>query len=135
MVAKKYKFKTKKFFKRKTIKKNSFLYPYLHILKIKENILINRTKIFILNKLISQLIQFYGKLKLNNFSFNVYTNKPVSARMGKGKGIIAGYNLCLKKGSTIISIESSQKNLFNKIVYKKLSNLIPCFIYSMICKI
>jgi len=135
MVLKNYKFKTKKFFKQKTINKNSFLYPYLYIFKIKENFLIDRNKIVILNEFISKIIKKFGQIKINSIFLTGYTKKNIGIRMGKGKADISGYNYSVKKGFSLIEIESSNKNLFNKINFKKISILIPCFIYIVVCSI
>lgn len=49
------------------------------------------------------------KIKINMFPYHSYTTKPVSARMGKGKGRIAGWFFPCKKGRVMFEISYNRK--------------------------
>lgn len=53
------------------------------------------------------------KIKINMFPYHSYTTKPISARMGKGKGRIAGWFFPCKKGRIIFEISFNRKKRTN----------------------
>jgi large subunit ribosomal protein L16 len=131
----KIKFKTKKILKIKGINKNSFINPYSFILKVTENVTITRNQILTLNQILEKIIKKRGKINFDHISFNPYTKKSVGTRMGKGKGPLFGWLCCLKRGSTLIEIESFDKTLFEKKTRKKLISMLSCSIYKITCQI
>lgn len=55
-----------------------------------------------------------GKIKINVFPYLSQTKKPVSARMGKGKGRISGWVSPVKKGRIIFEISLSKYTSYKK---------------------
>ena len=63
-------------------------------------------------------------IKINMFPYHSYTQKPISARMGKGKGRVYGWVFPCKKGRVIYEMRFSKLVFFQKERYKKIfSNL------------
>jgi ribosomal protein L16/L10AE len=131
----KIRFKTKKNLKKKNINKNSFINPYSFVLKITENVTVRRDQILMLNQILGKIIKKRGKISFNHISFNPYTKKSIGIRMGKGKGTLFGWLCCLKRGSTLVEIESFNKSLLNEKIHKKLASVLPCSIYKIACQV
>lgn len=53
------------------------------------------------------------KIKINMFPYHSYTRKPVSARMGKGKGRVTGWFFPCKIGRIIFEISYNRKKQRN----------------------
>jgi large subunit ribosomal protein L16 len=131
----KIKLKTKKNLKKKSINKNSFINPYSFVLKVTENVTFNRNQVLMLNQVLGVIVKKRGKINFDHVSFNPYTKKSIGTRMGKGKGTLFGWLCCLKRGSTLVKIESFNKSLFNEKMRKKLTSVLPCSIYKISCQI
>jgi ribosomal protein L16/L10AE len=129
----KQKFKTSKLFKQKTLAKNTFLSPYSLVIGLKESVCINRNQVLILNQFLSKLTRKRCNILFKNIFFIPFTKKSIGTRMGKGKGAFFGWCFTLKKGSILVEMEFTQKNLFNKKFKKKLKAILPCQIYQTKC--
>jgi len=131
----KIKLKTKKNLKTKGINKNSFMNPYSFVLKVTENVTIDRSQVLMLNQILVKIVKKRGKINFDHIIFNPYTKKSIGTRMGKGKGALFGWLCCLKRGSTLVEMESFDKGLFNEKTRKKLISMLPCSVYKISCQI
>lgn len=131
----KIKLKTQKIFKQKNINKNNFIKPHSFIVKVNENVTINRDQLLLLNQIITKIIKKRGVINFDNILLNPFTKKSVGIRMGKGKGAIYGWCCCLKRGSTLLEINSFKNNLLNNKMQKKIACILPCSVYKINCHI
>lgn len=69
-------------------------------------------------RLIRKIFKKDGIVKINVFPFCQITKKPVSARMGKGKGKISGWFNPVKKGKVLFEVMQSKNNSQNKLRFK-----------------
>lgn len=71
---------------------------------IEKDIFLNYTHLFTLYKLLKKKFKKKKVFKINVSCVLPYTKKPVSARMGKGKGAWRGFNVFLRKGTVLLEI-------------------------------
>lgn len=131
----KIKSKMQRSFIKKNIAQGGFINPCSFILKVTENVVIKRPQILMLNQLVTKTIKKRGKINFDNVSFIPYTKKSIGIRMGKGKGGTAGWSCCLKRGTTLIKVESSYNRLLNRKLLKKFSAIMPCSTLKITCNI
>lgn len=59
-------------------------------------------------------------IKINMFPYHSFTQKPISARMGKGKGRVYGWIFPCKKGRMIYEMRFSKLVVFQRERYKRI---------------
>ena len=123
----KHRIKSKKLFKGKRFKKNSFISPNTVLLKVEENTMLTRDQLLKLNQLINKTIKRRGKVKFPNATLLPRTEKSVGVRMGKGKGSVADWIVSLKRGSVLFEIEGLRSELTASFL-KELHYRLPCSI-------
>lgn len=93
-------------------------------LVVEQDVFLDYNHLFTLYRLLKKKFK-----KKNNFKINVscvlpFTKKPVSARMGKGKGAWRGFNVFLRKGTILLEINNTDfLNLF--IILKECMQKLP----------
>ena len=91
---------------------------------VEKDIFLNYTHLFTLYRLLKKKLKKKGVFKLNFSCILPYTKKPVSARMGKGKGAWRGFNVFLRKGTILLEI--SEVNIFKlRIILKEGMQKLP----------
>jgi large subunit ribosomal protein L16 len=123
----KYRTKCKKLLKPKGLKKNSFISPNLILLKVEENIVLNREQLLRLNQMINKTIKRRGKIRFPTATLVPRTEKSVGVRMGKGKGSVSEWVVSLKRGAVLFEIEGLRTDL-NSAFVKELHYRLPCSI-------
>ena len=71
---------------------------------VEEDIFLDYTHLFTLFRLLKKNFKRKKVFKINFSCILPYTKKPVSARMGKGKGAWRGFNVFLRKGTILLEI-------------------------------
>ena len=93
-------------------------------LVVEKDIFLYYTHLFTLYRLLKKKYKKKKVFKINVSCILPYTKKPVSARMGKGKGAWKGFNVFARKGTIIL--ELGNVDLINVIlVFKACSKRLP----------
>lgn len=82
----------------------SFLGFATYGIVVEADTFLDYTQLFTLYRLLKKKLKKKRTFKINFSCILPYTKKPVSARMGKGKGAWRGFNVFLRKGSILLEI-------------------------------
>ena len=74
---------------------------------VEKDVFLNYTHLFTLYRLLKKKLKKKRTFKINFSCILPYTKKPVSARMGKGKGAWRGFNVFLRKGTILLELYES----------------------------
>jgi len=85
-------------------------------LVVEKDVYIYYAQLFTMYRLIKKKLKKKKYFKINFSCILPFTKKPVSARMGKGKGAWKGFNVLIRKGSIICEVG----NMSWKVLYKVL---------------
>ena len=88
----------------------SFLGFSTYGLVVEKDIFLYYTHLFTLYRLLKKKYKKKKVFKINVSCVLPYTKKPVSARMGKGKGAWKGFNVFLRKGTVLLEINDENFN-------------------------
>lgn len=102
----------------------SYLYNSKYGLVVMEDTFLYYNQLFTLYRLLKKNFKKNCYLKINVSCVLPYTKKPVSARMGKGKGAWKGFKGFIRKGSFLLELgEVSEKQM--QIVLDQCSRRLP----------
>lgn len=91
---------------------------------VEHDVFLNYVHLFTLYRLLKKKFKKRKVFKINFSCILPYTKKPVSARMGKGKGAWRGFNVFLRKGSILLEI--SEINFYKlNIILKECMQKLP----------
>lgn len=82
----------------------SFLGFLTYGIVVEEDVFLDYIHLFTLFRLLKKSFKKKKVFKINFSCILPYTKKPVSARMGKGKGAWRGFNVFLRKGTILLEI-------------------------------
>ena len=102
----------------------SFLGFSTYGVAVEKDIFLNYMQLFTLYRLLKKKLKKKKTFKINFSCILPYTKKPVSARMGKGKGAWRGFNVFLRKGTILLEI--NDVNFFElRIILKECMQKLP----------
>jgi len=102
----------------------SFLGFATYGLVVEADTFLDYTQLFTLYRGLKKKLKKKRTFKINFSCIIPYTKKPVSARMGKGKGAWRGFHVFLRKGSILLEI--SDMNYYKlQLLLKECMNKLP----------
>ena len=93
-------------------------------LVVEKDIFLYYTHLFTLYRYLKKKFKKKNIFKINVSCILPFTKKPVSARMGKGKGAWRGFNVFLRKGTILLEISASNF-IYLRIILKECMQKIP----------
>ena len=90
---------------------------------VENDVFLNYNQLFTLYRFLKKKYKKKKAFKLNISCILPYTKKPVSARMGKGKGAWRGFNVFVRSGTIILEINDENKYSLELILNECLQKL------------
>lgn len=93
-------------------------------LVVEKDTFLNYNQLFTIYRLLKKKFKKRCYLKFNVSCVLPFTKKPVSARMGKGKGAWKGFNVLVRKGTILFELGNIEL-IYVIIVFKECSKRLP----------
>lgn len=133
-VGKKYKHNIKRLIKPNGLRATYFFKPGTICAIVKEDTVLRRTQVLKINTFLLRCIKKRGSVQFPSSILRPKTEKPVGIRMGKGRGNVSDFVVCLKRGSVLFQVGGVSSLSFIR-DFKKLNCFLPCSLQFVITNI
>lgn len=92
---------------------------------VKKDTFLYYNQIFTLYRILKKNLKKNCYIRFNISCVLPYTKKPVSARMGKGKGAWKGFNVFLRKGTCLLEVGYKKDDIILNFILQECSKRLP----------